>query len=131
MFIKGGGTCPANGKTETWHTVGILYMIYRKIVKISNFCSFNPGKFKSAKKSHSLSHNCDFDHFWTVFGHKVYIMYKNAGKLYNACGKMISYHIENVMRNRNMAIFFFIKNDFYVAMTPNWRQFGHFPPFCV
>ena len=27
-----------------------------------------------------------------------------------------------------MAIFF-IKNDFDVAMTPKWRQFGHFPPF--
>ena len=27
-----------------------------------------------------------------------------------------------------MAIFF-IKNDFDVAMTPKWRQFGNFPPF--
>ena len=37
MLSKGGGACAGN-KTK-----------YRKILKVSNFYTFNPGKFKSEK----------------------------------------------------------------------------------
>ena len=33
------------------------------------------------------------------------------------------------LRGIQKCIIFFTKNDFDVAMTPKWRQFGNFPPF--